>query len=268
MRKLLGFCLVFLSLVPLACTSIPPIQHEPQILAQVVDLVKNADTKNGKTVVIFDLDDTVFDNRHRTLAILRDFAKLPTTQSEHPDVAKRLLAANLEQMHYDYQNSLREVGISDPKIVDAIKTWWTEKYFSNAYCLVDQPMAGSIAYVRSLYDLGAHIVYLTGRNEPNMKKGTLESMRKLGFPMGKRTTLILKPRFEMDDLIYKKGAFEQIRKLGQVIASFENEPRNLNAMGEAFPKSVLVFIDSQHSSAPDVPTEQAHWVKDFQVALP
>jgi hypothetical protein len=141
-------------------------------------------------------------------------------------------------------------------------------YFTGEYCLKDRQIPGAAAYVNRLKKAGAHIAYLTGRDIPNMKAGTETNMKALGFPLGKGTTLILKPSYNMDDLVYKKHAFAQIKKLGQVIASFENEPRNLNAMGTEFPKSILVFIDSEHSSAPDTVSEEAHWVKNFLPKAP
>lgn len=262
MKKQLS-ALVFLVLISLSCSSPPKTLYHQEILAQVSDIIRTEERSGGPVIALFDLDDTVYDNRHRTLAILKEYASLPATRAEFPQSAQKINEAKLEQIHYDYLGSLKEVGATESKLHDQAKKFWRDRYFASAYCLLDQQMPGAVEYVKSLHKLGAHIVYLTGRDEPNMKKGTVESMKKLGFPLGERTTLILKPNFEMDDLVYKKGAFEKIHKIGRVVASFENEPRNLNAMGEAFPRSVLVFVDSQHSSAPDVPTKEAHWVKNF-----
>ena len=49
-----------------------------------------------------------------------------------------------------------------------------------------------------------------------------------------------------------------------IVASFENEPRNLNALKAALPANAIsVFLDTRHSPAPDSPAPDAEWIGDF-----
>lgn len=246
------------------CASSAPMErrsHDPVILDQVAEFVRTAD-KGAAPVVVFDLDDTLFDARSRTLPILQELARDPMMKG-HPEGAKRLADAKLEMLQYELDRTFASLGIDDPGALEIAKAYWKPRFFSDKYCAMDAAIPGAAQYVNRLHKLGAKIVYLSGRDVPRMQRGTTLSLRQSGFPMGKNTELLLKPKAEMDDFQFKLEAFEKIGKRGRVVAVFENEPKNLNALGEAFPKAVLVFLDTRHSKAPDTPTTESHWIRDF-----
>ncbi len=248
----------------IGCASAPTAErrlYDPLILDQVAEFVRTTE-KPQTPVVVFDLDDTIFDARSRTLPILHELAHDPILR-DHPQAAKRLSEAKLEDLRYELDRTFSALGIEDAVALEKAKTYWAPRFFSDKYCAADTPIPGAVAYLNWLHQLGARIVYFSGRDVLRMQRGTLLSLKKSGFPTGKRTELVLKPRPDVDDYAFKLGAMEKIQKLGRVTAAFENEPKNLNALGEAFPKAVLVFLDTRHSQAPDVPTAEAHWVKDF-----
>ena len=125
-------------------------------------------------------------------------------------------------------------------------------------------MRGAAAYVQKLVSSGAKVVYLTGRDEQRMKIGTETNFRAHHFPLdGTHTVLLMKPTKDLDDLIFKKQAFNSISVMGTVVGAFENEPKNINAMGERFPEASLIFLDTIHSPAPDQTAAKVVWVKDF-----
>ncbi|MBY0370711.1 haloacid dehalogenase-like hydrolase [bacterium] len=266
MRKILSFGLLALLLThcagPGPTVSERSNRYDPHVLNQVSDFIRTQDPKKGKAVVVFDLDDTLFDARSRTLPILRELSLENDFKATYPQAAARLSAATLNDMRYDVRNILKGLGLDDEALVKRVTDYWLAKFFSSR-CENDEPLAGAADLVNQYAKLGATVVYLSGRDTPRMGTCSEKSLKKRGFPFGKKTRLVLKPDGKMDDLAFKRQAMETIEKLGQVIAVFENEPRNLNALGEHFPKAVLVFIDTQHSSAPDSPTAEAHWVKDF-----
>lgn len=239
-----------------------PVAYSSVVLDQVAEQVRTTDKKNHP-VVIFDLDDTLFDGRTRTLSILHEFAANPQVQADYPDIAPRLAKAALSDMRYDAKDAFDQLNVHDDELLKKWKAFWSPRFFSDRYCERDEATPGAAAYVKRLLGLGAHIVYLTGRDVPRMQKGTLASLKKRDLPTGRQTSLILKPKAADDDLEFKRAAFASIAKMGQVVAVVENEPKNLNAMGEAFPKAILVFLDTQHSKAPDAVTPEAHWVKNF-----
>jgi hypothetical protein len=120
-----------------------------------------------------------------------------------------------------------------------------KRFFTNEYVVIDAPVPGAREFVKVCHDKGAIVVYLTGRDVPSMGQGTVESLRKNGMPVDDETALLmLKPSKEIQDLVFKKGACEEIRKLGNVVAVFENQPRNLNGLVQEFPGSIPVFVET------------------------
>jgi hypothetical protein len=86
-----------------------------------------------------------------------------------------------------------------------------------------------------------------------MAFGTFDQLKSHGLPIEvDRTRLILKPKRHVDDLEFKCGVAAVVSGYGKVIASFENEPKNLVAMSKVFPSDTMnVFIDtvsSDHSA--------------------
>jgi hypothetical protein len=54
-----------------------------------------------------------------------------------------------------------------------------------------------------------------------------------------------------------------VSALGEVVAGFENEPANLNAMADAFPKASMVFVDTVHSRKPGIPKAGVPWIGSY-----
>jgi hypothetical protein len=77
--------------------------------------------------------------------------------------------------------------------------------------------------------------------------------------MGAAATLMLKPAKEMPDVEFKQEAFKIISQIGVVVAGFDNEPANVNAMEVEFPEAEIVFINTRHSNRPDQPFPSISW---------
>ena len=91
------------------------------------------------------------------------------------------------------------------------------------------------------------IAYCTGRHE-QMREGTLVSFDRLGLPRtGPRVHLLMKPTFEQSDDEWKEQAYSRLRKLGQVIAAFDNEPTHINGYCGHFPEAICVHMATDHS---------------------
>jgi hypothetical protein len=105
--------------------------------------------------------------------------------------------------------------------------------------------------VGEVHAAGAAVYYLTGRDEPGMGRGTRASLQAHGFPIEDgRCHLRLKPRFEDDDLEFKRQAVDEIRSAGAVLALFENEPANANLFLQAFPDARVFFLETVCSPNP------------------
>ena len=237
--------------------------YQPEVLSGVLERSRQSQEQAAESVVVFDLDDTLIDTRHRTLSILRELAAEPWLAARFPKEAPRLARVTLNQMHYELNDTFAELGLDSPDLLRETTAFWAKRFFTSAYVERDVALPGAVRYVNDLYRAGAKIVYLTGRDEPNMFAGTGENLRRLGFPLEEDVALILKPNARMSDLEFKAAAIKRIAGLGQVTAFFENEPANLNLMREGFAGATGVFIDTQHSPKPDRPYPGAAWVKDF-----
>jgi hypothetical protein len=216
----------------------------------------------GETpVVIFDLDHTLFDNGPRTWAILKDFAD----QCSHNELQEKLHTLSQYNLPYLIGDILASMGFHDPDLTKAAFEWWRDRFFIDDWINLDTPLPGTVSFAKAMYAAGCTLVYLTGRDSPNMLIGTAASLRQHGFPVGlAHTALVLKPDFDTPDLEFKTEATKFISTLGTVIAAFDNEPANCNLFTETYPDAVVGFLDT--AMAPDPPRldERAIRMFDFR----
>lgn len=228
------------------------------VLRQVLE---SARRHGAKGIAVFDLDSTLFDNRPRQSRILREYgAAHGIPELEAGTVADW-------DSSWDMQGAMVRAGLSPERaaaIFDDAKEFWRERFFSSPYCVEDRPIPGAAAFVRAIREAGATVAYCTGRHEA-MREGSVESLRLGGFPVpeGERTTLIMKPTFELSDDEFKRIAHERLRSLGTVIAAFDNEPIHINDYHRVFPDALVVHLATDHSGreVPVAPTIPA--VADF-----
>lgn len=253
--------------VPAGTHAAPDRAREAATLAAVLETVRAAAARGETPMVVFDLDDTLFDAGSRTLRILREYAVTPPARAACPALFRRLAGLRAADMAYDTAANLSRHGLESCPDAAGALAFWKARFFTDAYCAKDAPNPGARAYVARLHGAGARIVYLTGRDAPGMLQGTRESLARHGFPLGAGTELILKPRFEDDDTAFKESVFARLAAAGRVVACFENEPKNLNAMQRAFPGAHMVFLDTRHSPKPDRPAPGIPWVKDYRAGI-
>lgn len=219
--------------------------------------------RSERPVVIFDLDGTLYDNRPRTLRIVHAYAA--GLSAEHAADAERILAMRPGDLRYRLEETLSEMGI-DRAVIDGAKARWAGRFFTDTACADDVPLRGAVRFVRQCHQRGATVVYLTGRDIPNMLLGTVRTLRDDGFPIGvPRVELILKPDFEENDTAFKTRLLEGFNELGRVVATFENEPGNANLFHRRWPDAHAVLLNTQH--APEAPplAPGCHVVDDFEL---
>lgn len=219
------------------------------LLRNIVDRVR-AQRASGPAVIVFDLDGTLMDNRPRVVAILHELGEHWSTL--HPEAAARCARATTGDIGYGFLANLRRLGVEGAALHEEGLAFWKARFFGDPHVRHDVEVRGARAFARAVYDAGAVIVYLTGRDLPNMALGSFASLRDLGFPIGLiGTELVVKPRFETPDVDFKRAVAPDLSRLGTVIASFDNEPANVNLLLEAHPASAGVLLDTQY--APDPP---------------
>lgn len=212
------------------------------VVSDVVARVKACAPRSP--VVVFDLDGTLFDNGPRTWRILVDFAE----RQGHDELRRALDAMPRVRLPYLLSETLGRLAISDSAIVESASSYWKSRFFTDGEQAHDVPIEGALHLATACYEAGATLVYLSGRDVPNMLIGVCQSLRSHGFPVGlARTSVVLKPHFDDDDLEFKRSAFAFIDSMGDVVATFDNEPANSNAFLARWPSAAHIFVKTQHS---------------------
>lgn len=223
-----------------------------QILVSIQDLTR----KGQKSLVVFDLDSTLFDVSPRLERILLDFAAAPLNQKLFPEQVT--LLKNIKTLRSDWgiKGALERVGLDGHHVEfqEAIKDYWQKSFFSNHYLQFDNPYEGALEFVNSVERAGAEIAYLTGRDVERMGVGSEEIMRRWGFPLNDKASLVLKPHRSMDDAQFKTDWFIEADKKGySKIYFFENEPVNLHHLSQFCPHVEMIFFESTHAGKAEPP---------------
>ena len=240
-----------------------PSAERTALLRSVVDGVR-AQLARGPAVVVFDLDGTLMDNRPRVVAILHELAV--AWAMKHPAAADACAHATADDIGYGFIANLRRLGVVDPALHQEGLAFWKARFFQDPHVKHDVEILGARTYVKACYEAGAVVVYLTGRDLPNMALGSFASLRDLGFPIGViGTELVVKPSFEMPDADFKREVAPGLRRLGTVVAAFDNEPVNVNLFLEAYPESRGIFLDTQYAPDPCALDPRARVIASFDL---
>jgi hypothetical protein len=235
-------------------------------LSDVFTRIDAALAENVLPICVFDLDSTLFSTASRNLQILQDFVR--DFEESHPHLSEIAKRIGLDDMGWNVYEDMRRFGLDDKLLLESLKTYWFERFFTDAYLRYDRPVAGAVEFVLRCHAQGALIYYLTGRHVGGMEMGTVSSLTAHGFPFWRgRCVLHLKPSFEMDDRAFKDDAVADIRSYrARVVATFENEPGNANMFLRAFPSAVHVLLQTIHSPEAEAPASALVRSADFVLA--
>jgi len=206
----------------------------------------------GNPLVLLDLDSTLYEVGPRTVAIVQEWL---TTSPTLPQALQQSLASlKPSQLGYSVKDTLSNLGFpvvnsEMERIALELKTFWWDRFFSSQYMPHDKPYPGTVNYVKHLYELGASLCYLTGRDEIKMRPGTVENLVRDGFPFdSERIQLLMRQDPKASDAEHKVSQAKRL-KSDQVIASFENEPVNLVTLAKLLPETMHVYVDTVCSEA-------------------
>ncbi len=222
-----------------------------------------------KPVAIFDLDGTVFDVVYRSMEIMRRFAQQPEIRTRFPEQLAKIAKLRHQDYLYSLDATLNNVGIDrysehSAHFLHAAETFWYKHFFIDELLAYDVPYPGALACVNHLRAKGTQIVYLSGRDVPNMSQGTINSLEKHGFPhTGQNIAICLKPAYGLDDLLFKKQSIENISTQGEVIITLDNEPANVQLFADRFPKAVHIHFNSHYAKKLDLKGRHLHVIKSF-----
>ena len=75
--------------------------------------------------------------------------------------------------------------------------------------------------------------------------------------------LTLKEAFEVEDLTFKRQAVAFLNTLGDVVASFDNEPANCNMFHQHWPLANTVAVATAHAPNPKPLLPAVKVIEDF-----
>ena len=134
------------------------LKSQKELLENVLDDVA---LQRG-SLVVFDLDDTLFSTGNRHLRILHEYAEMVETSS--PQAASLLRAIQRERLRYAITDTARDAGLEESLVKD-LRDFWFARFFQNRYLLEDAPIPGAPEYCAEVSARGGIIVYVTGRDE-------------------------------------------------------------------------------------------------------
>lgn len=214
------------------------------------------DAMTNSKLAIFDLDSTLFNVSGRSMRILQDFCNDPLMVEKYPADIERLKLIRVLPSDWGIREAIvRQGWEAPPDFFVAVRDFWRTHFFSNQYLIYDRPYDGALEYVKAIADAGIEIKYLTGRDRPDMFEGTVEGLRKWGFPLeNEMSQLYMKPaKSSGEDEDFKTSMILQFARDFSSIYFFENEPVIINKVLIAAPQVKVVFLDTVHSRQAIVP---------------
>lgn len=213
-----------------------------------------------RPLVVLDIDSTLVHVHTRNQAILNDFLANRTQHWTDKNRIENLSKVELQSHHWGYEPLKSEFSAVE---WSELQRHWLYNFFGNDFLEHDVPVAGVKTFINELTSLNIEIVYLTGRDEGRMMSGTVESFKKLNFPISEHARLFLKQDLSQTDEDFKKSVFKQLIHEFQNIWFFDNEPLNLAMCAQNFPTVQNVWVCTTHSGRAEVPPLTLT-IKDFE----
>lgn len=240
--------------------------EQSELLKKILENAKRMSGSGAPVTAVFDLDSTLFEVNPRTLTILRNFVNEKEFQDRFPEPVKKLRGVQNLLATYHIKEQLTHLGLTQEtkEFYKSIYEYWRSHFFSDAYLIHDEPYPGAKEFVLELHQLGVEIIYLTGRDIPRMRIGTLQSLVESGFPSETEgAKLVMKPHSSLDDAEFKKDYFSTLNRDHASVWFFENEPANINLVHKFYPQINIVYFDSVHSGKEEVPDFRFPKIKSF-----
>lgn len=215
-------------------------------------LAKGAPSESGKPKAwVFDVDSTLFCLGMRMRSIFRQFLREHEAPLDHWLRAEAFLLPEIQRYSFidTFEHIFAQFDSAQAK-ERARELWkefrghWFEEFFSSRHSFYDVPYPCAPDFVKRVETTGYRVVYLTGRDNPGQRRGTLDSLKAHGFPRGPHTELVMKPSKHDDDVEFKRAALRDLKRRFDIVAAFDNEAVNLSMFAQELPDSEIVFFHS------------------------
>lgn len=226
---------------------------EHELLKEIILRIDQCIHKKQTPIVVFDLDSTLYEVQPRTLAILKEWSQLvPPSSLVDPlfmtQFRDKLHDLESKDIGYSIKETFDLLGFPETlhrKEIKNAKSYWETRFFSNEYLGHDETYTGALEWVHAIHDAGSRIVYLTGRDESRMGPGTRNRLIMDGFPLSEpQSKVVLKASADLEDFHHKVTSILALTQEGEIVASFENEPKNIVGMAQEVPGALHVFVET------------------------
>jgi phosphoglycolate phosphatase-like HAD superfamily hydrolase len=192
--------------------------------------------------LVFDVDNTLVDTRHRTLAAAKSFTIEVDGVEQMP-----LAHGTVEAMDYLPADTCRRLGVDDAAVHRAFAEHFESVFWSAASFALDQAIPMPVALAKLAQRLGAQVHFLTGRTE-TYRKETMAKLEELGIPPASPEHLIMKGakrdrrgRLERTER-FKARHLRRLHRQRLTIAGFVSEGSRDVAYLQAHAKEVMRFL--------------------------
>ncbi|MCP4581140.1 MAG: hypothetical protein GY839_05945 [candidate division Zixibacteria bacterium] len=222
--------------------------------------MKRAAQSNQRPVMVIDIDGTIAEHFLRTQQIFIEAIK----ELELPESFKKNLN-DFDPFAYDYnpKPNLIEMGLEGETLAKMIK-YWNKYFFSNKFLHLDNQIEGGSEFVHKILGLDIDVIYLTGRDEQNMGEGTRVWLTKNNFMNEHyRTSILMKTNLDIENVDSKALSAQSIQKVGEPVLIIDNEPCELEAMWDQFPRAATILMDTPNSGRPATLPDYTYKMKDY-----
>lgn len=169
----------------LAARSVDPARGEGDGVAFVQETLREIrrlklESPEVRAVVVFDLDNTLFETRARTLAAMRAFDERHGTA--------HFAELSIEDMGKNGKHTAELAGV--PELAEAVQAFWLEFFWDGKNFLLDQLITRVAELAHEAHAAGAEVVYLTGRVDA---EATLAQLSLADLPNADPEHLVTKP---------------------------------------------------------------------------
>ncbi len=200
-------------------------------------------TAAGKPVtVVFDLDNTLFDTRERTLLAGKRFDEWNGTAY--------FKGARATDMMRDGLETALHLGLPQT-IAMEFQEFWSTEFWTPGNLKVDRPMDDVMAWARKAKAAGATVKYLTGRTAP-FHAASVAALNAAGLATP-AADVICKPNMSVRTAHFKVEQLNLLAAKSTVGFFLTESRRDLAAVVEAAPAANPVALDSPFERGTEMP---------------
>jgi hypothetical protein len=182
--------------------------------------------------VVFDLDNTVMDTRHRTLFCAQEFdRRAGTTYFAH---------ATVDDMAGNGHDTAVALHVP-PAVVDQFAMLWDELFWAPESLAHDHPIGSMVQLAQQAQAIGAEVIYLTGRVE-GLHDASVAQLRAAGLDV-RDDDVICKPDLAARTAPFKAGVLHELGKSATLGFFVTEGRRDLAVLHDALPDLPLLRLD-------------------------